>query len=299
MKNFDALVAQVLATEIRRRVAVVCAHDAHTLEAVVMAEKKGLIEAVLFGEEAGITEILATLGHEVPDERIVATLGDTEAAQKAVALVRGGKADFLMKGRIQTADLLRVVVDRERGLNMGRVISHVAFNELPGYPKLLAVTDGGMVMYPDLEKKQQIVLNAVDILHRMGIVKPKVAVLAAVEKVNPKMPETVDAAVLKEMSFRGEIPGCVLEGPISYDLTMSRESAAIKGFDSPVTGEADLLVVPNIAVGNILGKALVYSAHGKMAGIVVGAKVPIALSSRGATAEEKFLSIALCAAASR
>lgn len=297
LKNFEQLVNSVKNIEETKKVAVVCAHDAHTLEAVVRAEREGLIDSVLLGNADQIKTILFELGHVKPDDAIIETASDKEAAVKAVEQVREGKVDFLMKGKLQTADLLKAVVDKEKGLRTGRVISHLAFNELPNYHKLLVITDGGMMMYPNLEQKKQIIENGVDILRAMGVEEPKVAVLAAVEKVNPKMPETVDADALKNMNRSGELKHCYVEGPISYDLTMNKESAIIKGYESPVTGDVDLLIVPNITVGNILGKALVYSAESKMAGFIVGAKVPIVLTSRGATSEEKYLSLVLCAAA--
>jgi phosphate butyryltransferase len=297
IKDFKQLINQVKGIDIAKTVAVVCAHDAHTLEAVVRAEKEGLVDAVLVGNVDEIKAILKDLAYEKAEESIVSAASDQEAAEMAVAMVRAGKVDFLMKGKIQTADFLKAVVDRENGLRIGLVISHIAFNEIPTYHKLIAITDGGMNMYPNLEQKKQIVENAVDTLRAMGVKTPKVAVLAAVEKVNPKMPETIDAAALKNMNQDGELPNCIVEGPISYDLTMCKESAQIKGFESPVTGDADLMIVPNITVGNILGKSLIYSADSKMAGFIVGAKCPIVLTSRGATSEEKYLSLVLCAAA--
>jgi phosphate butyryltransferase len=297
LKNFEQLVNSVKQVTNKKTVAVVCAHDAHTLEAVVRAEKEGLIDSMLLGNASRIREILSDLGHEKSDDMIIDIQGDKETAELAVKLVRDETVDFLMKGKLQTADLLKAVVDKEKGLRTGRVISHIAFNEVPNYHKLLAITDGGMMMYPDLEQKKQIIENAVDVLRAMGVDKPKVAILAAVEKVNPKMPETVDADALKKMNQAGTLANCIVEGPISYDLTMNLESARIKGYDSPVTGDADLMIVPNITVGNILGKALVYSAEAKMAGLIIGAKVPIVLTSRGATSEEKYLSLVLCASA--
>ena len=175
-------------------------------------------------------------------------------------------------------------------------MSHVVLHDIPGYHKLLAVTDGGMMMYPNLEEKRQIIENAVSTFKSMGYECPKVAVLTAVEKVNPNMPETLDADNLKKMNQENILKDCIVEGPISYDLAMSKESAEIKNFISPVTEDVDILMVPNITVGNILGKSLVYSAGAKMAGFIVGAKVPIVLTSRGSTAEEKYLSIVLSAA---
>jgi phosphate butyryltransferase len=219
-----------------------------------------------------------------------------EAAFSAVHLVRQGKAEIIMKGRIQTAELLHAVVAKETGLQTQKLMSLVAFHEIPGYHKLLCITDGGMVMYPSLDEKKRILQNAVDVCHSMGIMDPKVAVLAAVEITNPKMPESVDAAALKQMNLQGEIAGCIVEGPISYDLAMSMESAKIKEYSSPVSGDPDILLVPNITVGNVLAKALVVSAGAKMAGFIVGAKAPVVLTSRGSSSEDKYLSLVLAAA---
>jgi len=297
IKSFEELIGNLKNIEKIKTVGVVCAHDEHTLEAVIKGEKEGLIKSILFGNKDEIKTILANLGYNKKDNDIIETLTDSEAAEKAVEFVRKGKLDFLMKGKLQTADMLKAVVNKEKGLRTGKIISHLAFNELPTYHKLIVISDGGMMMYPDLQQKKQIIENGVEILRAMGVETPKVAVLAAVEKVNSKMPETIDAAELKRLNEIGEIKHCIVEGPISYDLTMNRESAIIKGYKSPVAGDADLLIVSNITVGNILGKALVYSARSKMAGIIVGAKVPIVLTSRGATSEEKYLSLVLCASA--
>ena len=297
IKNFDHLVELVKDIDGVKKVAVVCAQDEHTMEAVQKAENEGLVKSVLIGKSAEIKGILKKLDFQKEDSEIIDVEGDLETSYKAVEIIREGKADFIMKGKIQTGDLLKAVVDKEKGLRTGKVMSHIAFNEVPNYHKLIATTDGGMMMYPDLAKKKQILENAVDTLISLGYEKPKVAALAAVEKVNPKMPESVDAGALKDMYLNGELENCIVEGPISYDLTMSKESAEIKGFESPVTGDADIMLVPNITVGNILGKSLIYSAGAKMAGFIVGAKVPIVLTSRGSTSEEKYLSLVLSAAA--
>lgn len=296
-KNFEELIKKVQKSESRKIVAVVAAHDEHTLQAVFKAKKDNIVEPLLIGDKTKIKEILHSLNESLDDAQIIEAENDTAAAMKAVELVNDKKADFIMKGKIQTADLLRAVVNKEKGLRTGKIMSHFVFNEIPNYHKLIVTTDGGMMMYPDVNEKKQIIENAVNTLIAMGYENPKVAVLAAVEKVNPKMPESVDAGLLKEMNQKGEIKNCIVEGPISYDLTMSRESAEIKGYSSPVVGDADILIVPNIAAGNILGKALVYSAGARMAGFIVGAKVPIVLTSRGSSAEEKYLSLVLSAAA--
>lgn len=296
-KSFDDLIKKVQNLDSKKKVAVVSAQDEHTLEAVFKAKKDNIVEPILIGNKKKIIEILSRLHESVLEESIINVESDSEAAEKAVELINENKADFIMKGKIQTADLLRAVVNKENGLRTGKVMSHIVIHEIPTYHKLLAVTDGGMMMYPSLDEKKQILENAVSTFLALGYENPKVAVLAAVETVNPKMQESVDADMLKKLNKKGEIKNCIVEGPISYDLTMSKESASIKGFVSPVTGEADIIVVPNITVGNILGKSLVYSAGAKMAGFIVGAKVPIVLTSRGSTSEEKYLSLALSASA--
>jgi phosphate butyryltransferase len=298
IKNFDELIKKVQSFEGKKKVAVAAAHDEHAMEAVFHAAENNIVEPVFIGYKEKIKEIAAKLGKTVSDDSIIETADDIEAAAKAVELARNGQVDFIMKGKLQTADLLRAVVDKEKGLRTGKVMSHVSIQEVPSYHKLLITTDGGMMMYPDLEQKKKIIENAVEVLHSLGYENPKVAVLAAVETVNPKMPESVDAGKLKEMNQNGEINGCIVEGPISYDIAMNKESGEIKGFVSPVAGDPDILIVPNITCGNILGKCLVYSAGAKMAGFIVGAKVPIVLTSRGSSSEEKYLSLVLSAAAS-
>lgn len=298
IKNFDELIEKVCSFENKKKVAVVAAHDEHTLEAVFKARENNIVVPILIGDKAEINEILSKNNYFLNDEYILDIKNESDAAYKAVELVNTNKADFIMKGKIQTADLLKAVVDKEKGFRTDRLMSHFVIQEIPSYHKLLVTTDGGMVMYPGLEEKKQIIQNAVDTLISIGYEKPKVAVLAAVEKVNPKMPEAIDAAELKKMNEAGEIQNCIIEGPISYDLAMNKESATIKGFNSPVAGDADILVTPNITAGNILGKCLIYSANSKMAGFIVGAKVPIVLTSRGSSSEEKYLSLVLSAAAS-
>ena len=298
IKDFEQLIEKVQNFEGKKKVAVVAAQDEHTLEAVFHAAENNIVEPVLIGSKEKIKEIVAKLGKQISDDAIIDAADEVASAQKAVAMARNGEIDFIMKGKIQTADLLRAVVDKEKGLRTGKVMSHISIQEIPTYHKLLITTDGGMMMYPDLEQKKKIIENAVDVLHSLGYENPKVGVLAAVETVNPKMPESVDAGKLKEMNQNGEIAGCIVEGPISYDIAMNKESGIIKGFVSPVAGDPDILIVPNITAGNILGKCLVYSAGAKMAGFIVGAKVPIVLTSRGSSSEEKYLSLVISAAAS-
>ncbi len=300
-KNFQELIVKVQNNNSKKRVAVVAAQDEHTLEAVLRARQDKLVEPVLIGDKIKITEILKKLTTvedcNLSSVEIINSNSDSESADTAVKLINEGKADFIMKGKLQTADLLKAVVNKENGLRTGRVMSHVAIMEIPTYHKLIAITDGGMMMYPNYEEKRQIIENAAEVFLAFGYEMPKIAILSAVETVNPKMPETVDADLLKKMNMCGEIKNCIIEGPISYDLTMNKESAKIKGYESPITGDADILIVPNITAGNILAKALLESAKGTMAGMIVGAKVPIVLTSRGATSEEKYLSLVISASA--
>lgn len=244
--NFDELIAHVKGQPSRARMAVAAAGDAHTIEAVLRARAEGIVTPILVGDKAVIDQVLAELGEHIPAEDIHDEPDLAEAARKAVALVRAGEADFLMKGKLDTSVLLKAVVNKETGLGKGGVMSHFTAFEIPTYHKLLMPVDGGMVTYPTLEQKKAIIENTVGALRAMGYDCPKVGVLACVEKLNPKMPETVEGDALKQMNQRGELTGCVVEGPISYDCAVSREIAAFKGFESPCAGDCDVLVAPNI-----------------------------------------------------
>ncbi|HIZ08356.1 MAG TPA: bifunctional enoyl-CoA hydratase/phosphate acetyltransferase [Candidatus Eubacterium avistercoris] len=298
LKNFDELVAKVKSFPEAKRVIVAAAGDEHTLEAIAHAVGEGIVKPVLVGDKTKIDEICKKIGLDVPAEDIYDVADADEAAKKAVALIHEGKGDFIMKGKLETAQILKPVVNKETGLGTGRVMSHFVFDELPHYHKLLVTTDGGMMTYPTLEQKKQIIENTVETLKALGYENPKIAAVAAVEKVNPKMPETVEADQLKQMNQRGEIKDCIVEGPISLDIALDKEIADIKGFNSPVAGDADVILVPNIQVGNILGKSITVIAKGNMAGFIVGSQVPIVLTSRGSSAKEKFLSLVLAAAVS-
>ena len=202
LRNFSDLIARVQNNDSKKRVAVAAAHDGHTLEAVFQAVKDNLVEPVLIGNKKEIENILRDLNVEFDPDCIISAEDDKEAAEKTVELINAGRADFIMKGKLQTADLLKAVVDKEKGLRTGKVMSHVAIMEVPAYHKLIAITDGGMMMYPNTEEKKQILENAVDVFLAMGYDCPKVAVLAAVETVNPKMPEAVDGDLLKKMNLQ-------------------------------------------------------------------------------------------------
>ncbi len=297
--SFDDVIEKVKGYPARKRMAVAAAGDEHTLQAVVHARREGIVEPLLVGDKAIIDQVLAELGEAVPEDQIFDYPDLKEAAEFAVKLVKDGKADFLMKGKLDTAVILKAVVNKENGLGMGRTMSHFTMFEVPTYHKILCPVDGGMVTYPTLEQKKDIINNTVETLIAMGYDCPKVGVLACVEKVNPKMPETVEARELKEMNERGEIPGCIVEGPVSYDCAIDKEIAEFKGFHSEVAGDVDVLVAPNIHAGNIMGKMLACTCKAKMAGFIVGAKCPIVLTSRGSSAEEKYLAIVVSAAAAQ
>ena len=293
IKDFTELRDKVASVE-KRVVAVACAHDEHTLEAVLKAHEEGVLDYILVGHKAEIIEKGKIHNAVISEDKIIDCETEEECAKVAVDLVNKGKADFIQKGLMQTASLLRAVVNKETGIGTGKPISHVALLDIPKYHKIVGVTDGGMILYPDLESKKAIAVNAVDMFKNLGYEKPKIAALCAVEVVNPKMPETVDADALKKMAEAGEIKDCYIEGPISMDLAVNKEAAEIKKYNSPVAGDTDIMLVPNIYSGNIMVKGLLEFAGALMAGVVIGAKCPIALNSRSASFEEKYYSLMAC-----
>ncbi|MCI9026035.1 MAG: phosphate butyryltransferase [Dorea sp.] len=293
IKNFAELKDRV-GHERKKTVAVACAHDEHTLEAVLKAHEEGILNYYLIGYKDEIIHKAKALGFEVRKEWIIEGVSEEECAGTAVCLVNENKADFIQKGLMQTSALLKAVVNKESGIGKGVPMSHIALLDIPGYHKIMGVTDGGMILYPDLEMKKAIIRNAVDIFWKAGYEKPKVAAMCAVEVVNPKMPETVDARALKKMSEEGMFGECYVEGPISMDIAVNRKAAQIKKCDSQVAGDVDILMMPDIDTGNIMVKALLEFAGAKMAGLVTGAKAPIALNSRSASFEEKYYSLMAC-----
>lgn len=298
-RSFEELIQAAKSRPQMARMAVAAAGDSHTIQAVLRARKERIAAPILVGDRNRILQILKELEETVPEKDIYNEPDAAKAAEKAVMLIRSGEADFLMKGKLDTAVLLREVVNGEHGLGKGSVMSHFTIFEVPTYHKLLVPVDGGMVTYPTLTQKKAIIENTVGTLRDIGYDCPKVGVLACVEKLNPKMPETVEANALKEMNCRGEISDCIVEGPISYDCAISREVAEEKDFHSPCAGDCDVLIAPNIHAGNIMGKMLLITCHAKMAGFIVGAKCPIVMTSRGSSAEEKYLSIVISALAAQ
>lgn len=279
----------------KKTCAVACAHDAHTLEAIITMRSEGLMDCLLVGHSDDIRRIAAEHGYELSDSEIIDAATDEEAAAICVQLVRQGKAGFILKGLLPTGTLLKAVVNKQTGLHTGSVISHFVLLELPGYHKLLGIADSGMIPDPDLETKKAIVRNSVGALQKLGCECPLISAVCAAEAVSPKIKETVDAAALKQASLDGELGDCYVEGPISFDLAMNPASAQVKRYESPVVGNTDLLLVPGMAAGNIMVKAMLQYAGAQMAGCIVGAKCPIALISRSASYEEKYYSLLLCA----
>ena len=295
-KTFADLLQQKCSQLMQKKMAVVAA-DQHSVEAAEAAAQDGLVTPLYIGDAAAIRVYLTDLGQDPAARQIIDAADLKQAARTGVDLVASGQASFLMKGKLDTAILLKEVVRKDSGLGTGRRMSHFGLFEVPGYHKLVSIVDGGMNTYPDLEVKQEIIENTVATLQALGYEEIKVGVLACIEKVNPKMPETLEADELKQRALRGEIKGCLVEGPISYDCAMSKEIADYKGFQSPCAGDCDVLLAPNIHAANILAKALTVTAGAKFSGFIVGAACPIVLTSRGSTAEEKYLSIALAALA--
>ncbi len=276
---------------------VAAAHDEHTLQAVFAAQDDGLIRPILVGRREEIFDLAQRLDHPLTNDTVVVPAQDEfECAAQAVNLIRSGQGKMLIKGMLQTGTLLKAVVNKDTGIRASQVMSHVAVLDVPSYHKLLFITDGGMVISPDLPQKRAILKNALDFCRFLGYDEPKAAALCAVEAVNPHMQETLDAAALKSEAQSGAFGPCFVEGPISLDLATDAQAAKVKGYRSSVAGDADILLVPSITVGNVLGKALYGLAGGKMAGVVLGATVPITVNSRGASPDEKYDSILICAA---
>ena len=275
---------------------VAAAHDEHTLEAVFQARRDGLIAPIFVGDGEAVRSTARSLGHEVPDSCLVEAEGEEACARQSVALIRQGRGKLLIKGMLQTGTLLRAVVHPDTGIRASELLSHVAILDVPAYHKLMFVSDGGMVIAPNRNQKREILQNVLSLCRFLGYEQPKAAILCAAETVSSRMPETEDAAALKEEGARGDFGPCLVEGPISFDLATDRTAAEIKGYHSPVAGDADVFLVPSIAAGNLMCKALYGMAGGKMAGVVLGASVPITVNSRSAAPEEKYDSIAIAAA---
>jgi len=278
------------------RVAVVDAAQEVVIETLREARALGFIEPRLVGAPDAIAAICKTLDWKLEKDWVVPANSDAAAAAKAVELVRAGEADAVMKGNIHTDAFMNALLDKERGLRVpGRRVSHVFLIELATYTKLLGITDAAINIAPDLNAKAQILQNAVDLFHFLGVETPKVAVLSAVETINPEIASTLDAACLTLMAQRGQITGAIVDGPLAFDNAISRRAAEEKGIASPVAGDADILLVPDLISGNILAKDLEYLARAVAAGIALGLAVPVVLTSRADPAPARLASLALAA----
>lgn len=275
------------------RMAVVHPCSAEALEAVVEAREQGLIDPLLVGPRARIEAIAKACGADIGNIDIVSTEHSHDSAATAVKMIRAGQASALMKGSLHTDELLHAVLDKEAGLRTERRLSHVFVLDVPNYPKPLLITDAVVNVSPTLLDKRDIVQNAIGLAHAIGIARPLVAIVSAVETVNPEIPSTIDAAALCKMAERGQIVGGVLDGPLAFDNAISAEAARIKNIVSPVAGHADILVVPDLEAGNMLVKQLTFLAGADSAGIVIGARVPIVLTSRADNVRNRIASVAL------
>jgi len=295
LKKLEQLIERAKSGSIKRLV-VAAAADEPVLEAVYAAKREKIIEPILVGNKEQIIAIAQKLNIDLNNIEIIDEPDDAKASCMAVKLIRENKAEILMKGLVQTSTLLKAVLDKENGLRKGNLLSHFALMESPFYHKLLAIADGGVNISPTFEEKVTILENSVEAFHKLGYECPKVAVIGAVETVNPKMETTIHAAMLTQMNKRKQIKGCLVDGPFALDNAVSKEAAKHKGIVSDVAGDADLVLVPNIDAGNILYKALGFLGNATAAAVIMGAKVPIILTSRADSDRSKLMSIALAAA---
>ena len=276
-----------------KTISVACSQDKEVLIAVDIAKREGIAKAILVGDIEKTKSIANELNIDLSEYELIEEKDLAKASLKAVSLVSEGKADMVMKGLVDTSIILKAVLDKEVGLRTGNILSHVAVFDVKGYDRLFFITDAAMNLAPDLKSKKQIIENACVVTNALDIEIPKVAIVCAKEKVNPKMPDTVDAKNLEDMCKNGEIKGCIVGGPFALDNAVSEEAAKHKGIDNPIAGKADILLAPDIEAGNILYKSLVFFSESKNAGIIVGAKAPIILTSRADNEETKLNSIAL------
>jgi phosphate butyryltransferase len=283
----------------RKKLVLAAAQDQHSLGAVIKAWKENIIEPILIGDKEGIQSICNSNNYDISGIRIIHEPNTEMSVEMAVKMVNAKQADILMKGMVGSSTLLKCVLNKEWGLRTGNLLSHFALFEVDTYHKVIAVTDVAMNIAPNLKDKIAIVNNSVNCLQRLGYSMPKVAVLGAVEMVNENMEATLHAALLSKMNQRDQIKNCIIDGPLAFDNAVSLESAQHKGIKSEVAGDTDLLLMPDIEVGNVLYKSLVFFAKARVASIILGATVPIVLTSRSDSEQAKFDSILLSAAASK
>jgi phosphate butyryltransferase len=295
-KNFEELKKNIIDNGNKIKCAIVAAEDSHTLEAVIRAYKDGLITPVLIGNQSLIQEYMDKNNLSGSEIKICDVSNHEAAMNLAIEMVHTGDVQCIMKGLLQTSQFMGALLKKDNKLRTGKMVSMLSFRQLPNYHKLLAFTDTGICPHPTLEQKKEIINNAVSVMNDMGIENPKVGVLAAVEVANHKMPESTDGEELKQMNLDGDIPNCIVEGPISLDLALSKEAAEIKGYESDVAGDVDLLVFPDLASANITTKMIAHITNTPAGVLILGTKVPAIVCSRSASVETKYLCITLAAA---
>jgi phosphate butyryltransferase len=298
LKKLEDLKSIISNTPVRKLV-LAAAQDQQSLSAVLRAAADGVVEPILIGDKEMIQNIALSNEFNIDGIRIVHEADMNKSVEMAVKMVSSKQADVLMKGKVGTSTLLKCVLNREWGLRTGHLLSHIALFEVETYHKLIAVADVAMNIAPNLQDKIAIVNNSISCLHNLGVAIPKVAVLGAVEMVNENMEATLDAALLSKMNQRDQIKGCIIDGPLAFDNAISLESAQHKGIRSEVAGDTDFLLMPDIEVGNVLYKSLVFFAKAKVASMILGAMAPIVLTSRSDSEQAKYDSILLAAAASK
>jgi phosphate butyryltransferase len=292
IQTFDQLLSIAQASG-PRRMAVAAAHDPEVLISVDEAQRRGIAAATLIGDAPAIESIAAAEGLALDKTEIIHETDTVLAARKAVALAKEGQADVVVKGQLKTAELMSAVLDRYTGVRDKKLLTHVGLFEIPGYDRLIYMSDGGVVLYPTIWQKLEIIRNVVDVAHRLGLEEPKIAILAAFEIVHPLSTASVDALALARMANEGWVKGAIVDGPLALDIAISPESARIKQAKTPVAGNADILIVPSVPAGNIAAKGMLYFGRARMAGVIVGARVPIIINSRADNAETRLLSMAL------
>lgn len=297
-KDYEEVIAQARVGN-PVRVSVAAAHDEEVLKAIKQAVELEMIEPYLVGNKYEIQAIADQIGFDISDYHVYHTESEEDSAYTAAKLANEGKTQIIMKGFINSTPFLKGVLHKELNLKTGRIFSHLSAFEIPGFERLYYMTDGGLNVAPDIEQKEQILKNSIEFLHQIGIKTPRVALLSANERINEKMPVTVECHELAQRAKEGIFGSAIIEGPLPLDLAISQESLYHKGIYSELDGEADLLLAPTIEAGNIFGKSITYFARGVMAGVVLGAKVPLILNSRSDSAKAKLASIALSVVATK
>ncbi|MEJ5272537.1 MAG: bifunctional enoyl-CoA hydratase/phosphate acetyltransferase [Spirochaetota bacterium] len=291
LDNLSTLLTK--AKGLKKKAIVAGANDSHVLEAVKKAQEENIVNPILIGEKEKIEKIANELSFDLSNSIIIDVSGESNIAQKAVEMMNNDEADILIKGLINTAVILKWVLNKDYNLNLGKVLSHVALMEIPNRKKILFITDAALNILPDLQQKAFITENAINLAKKLGYEIPKVAIISSNEKVSEKLVSSVDAAIIAKMGDRNSFGQCIIDGPLALDIAISKEALDLKGISSPVDGDADILVMPNIDAANALYKSLIYFANAETAGVIVGSRKPVVVTSRADSANSKLYSIAL------